>query len=31
MKRSLEEAFKAHPNTYNYEMARCYLKDDILT
>lgn len=28
MKRSLEEAFKAHPNTYNYEMARRYLKDD---
>ena len=30
MKRSLEEAFKTHPNTYNYEMARRYLKEDVL-
>jgi type II restriction enzyme len=30
MKRSLEEAFKIHPNTYNYEMARRYLKEDVL-
>jgi type II restriction enzyme len=30
MRRSLEEAFKAHPNTYNYEMARRYLKQDVL-
>ena len=30
MKRSLEEAFRIHPNTYNYEMARRYLTDDIL-
>ena len=30
MKRSLEEAFKTQPNTYNYEMARRYLKEDVL-
>lgn len=30
MKRSLEEAFKTHPNTYNYEMACRHLKEDIL-
>lgn len=30
MKRSLEEAFTIHPNTYNYEMARQYLKEDVL-
>lgn len=30
MKRSLREAFETHPNTYNYEMARRYLKEDIL-
>lgn len=29
MKKSLEEAFRVHPNTYNYEMASKYLKDDI--
>jgi type II restriction enzyme len=29
MKKSLEEAFRIHPNTYNYEMARRYLKEDI--
>jgi type II restriction enzyme len=29
MKRSLEEAFRVHPNTYNYEMACKYLKEDI--
>lgn len=29
MKRSLEDAFTIHPNTYNYEMARRYLKEDI--
>ena len=31
MKKSLAEAFEAHPNTYNYSMASRYLKDDILT
>jgi type II restriction enzyme len=30
MKKSLAEAFEAHPNTYNYSMASRYLKDDIL-
>jgi type II restriction enzyme len=30
MKRGLREAFEAHRNTYNYEMARRYLKEDIL-
>jgi type II restriction enzyme len=30
MKKSLEEAFRVHPNTYNYEMATRCLKDDIL-
>lgn len=30
MRRSLREAFEAHRNTYNYEMAQRYLKDDIL-
>jgi type II restriction enzyme len=30
MKRSLEEAFKTHPNTYNYEMARRHLKEDVM-
>jgi len=30
MRRSLEEAFTTHPNTYNYEMASRYLKEDIL-
>ena len=29
MKKSMEEAFRVHPNTYNYEMACKYLKDDI--
>jgi len=29
MRRSLAEAFQTHRNTYNYEMARRYLKDDI--
>lgn len=29
MKKSLEEAFRVHPNTYNYEMASKSLKDDI--
>ena len=29
MKKSLEEAFRTHPNTYNYEMAQRYLKEDI--
>lgn len=29
MKKSLEEAFRIHPNTYNYEMAQKYLKEDI--
>lgn len=29
MKRSLKEAFEAHRNTYNFEMANRYLKDDI--
>ncbi len=29
MRRSLEEAFRAHPNTYNYEMARRHLKQDV--
>jgi type II restriction enzyme len=29
MKKALEEAFQKHPNTYNYEMARRYLKEDI--
>jgi|ERR1700675_826362 len=29
MKRGLREAFEAHRNTYNYEMANRYLKDDI--
>jgi type II restriction enzyme len=29
MKKSLEEAFRVHPNTYNYEMATKYLKEDI--
>lgn len=31
MRKSLAEAFEKHPNTYNYEMASRYLKDDILT
>jgi type II restriction enzyme len=31
MKKSLEEAFRIHPNTYNYEMARRCLKEDIYT
>ena len=30
MRRSLREAFETHPNTYNYEMARRYIKEDIL-
>ena len=30
MKRGIEEAFKAHPNTYNYDMACRHLKADIL-
>lgn len=30
MQRSLREAFEAHPNTYNYEMARRWIKTDIL-
>lgn len=30
MKRSLEEAFGIHRNTYNFEMARRYFKEDIL-
>jgi type II restriction enzyme len=29
MKKSLEEAFRIHRNTYNYEMAQRYLKEDI--
>jgi type II restriction enzyme len=29
MKKSMEEAFRVHPNTYNYEMAAKYLKEDI--
>jgi type II restriction enzyme len=29
MKKSMEEAFRVHPNTYNYEMACKHLKDDI--
>jgi len=29
MKKSMEEAFRVHPNTYNYEMASKHLKDDI--
>jgi type II restriction enzyme len=29
MRKSLEEAFRVHPNTYNYEMAAKYLKEDI--
>jgi hypothetical protein len=29
MKKSMEEAFRVHPNTYNYEMATKYLKEDI--
>ena len=31
MRRSLKEAFASHRNTYNFEMARRYLKDDILS
>jgi hypothetical protein len=31
MKKNLEEVFRVHPNTYNYEMARRHLKDDILS
>jgi len=30
MRKSLEEAFTTHANTYNYNMARQYLKEDIL-
>ena len=30
MRSSLREAFEAHRNTYNYEMARQCLKEDIL-
>ncbi|MHB8502910.1 MAG: DpnII family type II restriction endonuclease [Candidatus Acidiferrales bacterium] len=29
MKKALEEAFQKHANTYNYEMATKYLKEDI--
>lgn len=31
MRRSLGEAFMSHRNTYNYEMARRHLKEDLLT
>lgn len=31
MKKGLAEAFETHPNTYNFEMAQRYLKDDILS
>lgn len=30
MRRSLQEAFEAHPNTYNFEMAKKHLKSDLL-
>ncbi|MCL6481439.1 MAG: type II restriction endonuclease [Firmicutes bacterium] len=30
MRRSLKEAFKVHPNIYNYQLAVSYLKDDLL-
>ncbi|MFH1024634.1 MAG: DpnII family type II restriction endonuclease [Planctomycetota bacterium] len=31
MRRSMQEAFEAHPNTYNFEMAKKHLKNDLLT
>jgi hypothetical protein len=30
MRRSLQEAFEAHPNTYNFEIAKRHLKNDLL-
>jgi type II restriction enzyme len=31
MRKSLKDAFKLHPNIYNYHMAQKYLADDIIT